>query len=151
MANLKYTNGICYTEKPDINYQKIDNSFLCIYINDFVKKFRQFNNDEFLITVSNLKKIIKKDNQVLACLFEQLKENNFIIKLEGNDESINNLEISCKNITKNTSFKFNYLIQNLPGIVEISSKTDIPTFGIIIMNIVAHIISKLKILRILND
>ncbi len=27
--------------------QNIDNSFLCVYINNFVKKFRDYNNDEF--------------------------------------------------------------------------------------------------------
>src|SRR5690606_20167594 len=45
-----------------------------------------------------------------------------------------------------TSNNFIYQIQNLPTIVELSSKTDIPAVGIIIMKIVALIISKLKIL-----
>lgn len=126
--------------------QIIDNSFLYVYINDYVKKFRNYNKDEFIIAISGLKRFINKDDNVLTSLFEQLKLNNFTIEFEGNDESVNLIDITCKNITKDTYSNFKYQIQNLPAIVEISSKTDIPAVGVIIMQIVAQIISKLKIL-----
>ena len=47
-------------EKTRINYvcqggQIIDNSFLDVYINDYVKKFRNYNKDEFIIDISGLK------------------------------------------------------------------------------------------------
>ncbi|RYF88637.1 MAG: hypothetical protein EOO00_10910, partial [Chitinophagaceae bacterium] len=61
-------------------------------------------------------------------------------------ESINHIDITCKNITKDTTNNYKYQIQDLPTIVELSSKTDIPAVGIIIMKIVAQTISKLKIL-----
>ena len=59
---------------------------------------------------------------------------------------INEINITCKNVTKDTTFNFKYEIQNLPAIVEISSKTDIPVVGIIVTKIVAQIISKTKII-----
>ncbi|MBV5312775.1 MAG: HAD-IIIC family phosphatase [Prolixibacteraceae bacterium] len=121
-------------------------TLLYVYINNFVKKFRNYNNDEFLIVISGLKRFIHKDDKVLTYLFEKLKENNFIIEFEGTDESVNHIDITCKNITKDTSCNFTYQIQNLPTIIELSSKTDIPAVGIIVMKIVAQIISKLKIL-----
>lgn len=121
-------------------------TLLYVYINNFVKKFRNYNNDEFLIVISGLKRFIHQDDKVLTYLFEKLKENNFIIEFEGNDESVNHIDITCKNITKDTSYNFTYQIQNLPTIIELSSKTDIPAVGIIVMKIVAQIISKLKIL-----
>lgn len=121
-------------------------TLLHVYINNFVKKFRNYNNDEFLIVISGLKRFIHKDEKVLTYLFEQLKENNFTIEFEGNEESINHLDITCKNITKDTSYNFTYQIQNLPAIVELSSKTDIHLVGIFITRIVAQIISKLKTL-----
>jgi FkbH-like protein len=126
--------------------QNIDNSFLCVYINDFVKKFRTYNKDKFRIAISGLKRFIPKDDKGIKWLFEKLNENNFIIELEDNEDSINQIYITCKNITKDTSYNFTYQIQNLPTIVELSSKTDIPTVGIIIMKVIAQIISKLKIL-----
>ncbi|MEI6349389.1 MAG: HAD-IIIC family phosphatase [Bacteroidota bacterium] len=133
-------NSVCY------GCQDIGNSFLCVYINDFVKKFRDYNKDEFIIAISGLKSFIPKDDKGLTWLFEQLNENNFIIEIDGNEEGINEIDITCKNITKDTYCNFKYQIQNLPTIVELSSKTDIPVTGIIIMKIVALVISKLKIL-----
>ena len=126
--------------------QNIDNSFLSVYINDFVKKFRNYNKDEFAITISRIKKFIPNDDNNLTWLFEQFKENNFNLEFEGAEENINEIDITCKNISKNTSFNFKYQIQNLPTIVELSSKTNIHLCGIIISKIVAQIISKLKTL-----
>lgn len=146
MTKSENINAFCDNEQLQTNCQKIDNSFLCVYINNFIKKLHNYNNDEFLITISGLKKFINEDDKVLTYLFEQLKENNFTIEFEGIEESINYLDITCKNITKDTSYNYKYQIQNLPTIVELSSKTDIPAVGIIIMKIIAQIITKLKIL-----
>jgi len=82
--------------------QNIDNSFLCVYINDFVKKFRNYNKDEFTIAISGLKRFIPQNDNNLTWLFKQLKENNFNIEFEGNEESIKEIDITCKNITKKT-------------------------------------------------
>ncbi len=125
---------------------QIDNAFIRVYINDFVRKFRNYNTDEFVVVITGLKKFIPKDDKVLVSLIEELKLHKFTIENEGSQESINEIDITCKNITKNISYKFKYKIQFLPAIVEISSKTDIPFVGIIITKIVAQIISKSKIL-----
>jgi len=135
-----------HIDKLPRNSRKIDNSFLCVYINDFIKKLRNYNKDKFIITISGLKSFILEDDMVLTSLIQQLKENNFTIEIEGNEESINHLDITCKNISKDTSYNYEYQIQNLPAIIELSSKTDIPAVAIIIMKVIAQIISKLKIL-----
>lgn len=134
------------SEKIRIKTMKIDNAFIRVYIIEFVKKFRNYNTDEFVVAIEGLKKFIPKDDTVLVCLIEELKQNNFTIEYEGNQESINKIDITCKNITKNTSYNFKYEIQSLPAIIELSGKTDISAVGIIIMRIVAHIISKSKII-----
>jgi FkbH-like protein len=139
------------SEKIKINVassdcQKTDNAFLSVYLNDFVKKFRNYNSDEFLITITAVKSFIDKDEKLLTFLFEQLKENGFIIEFEGNEESISHIEVVCKNITKDTSYNLKYQIQNLISIVDLSCKIGVPIIGIIIMKIVAKIIGKLKIL-----
>lgn len=124
----------------------MENYFLNVYINEFIQKFRHYNEDEFIIAISGLKRFIQNDDKALKYLFEQLQKNNITLEFEGNEESINHVHITCKNITKNTSYDFKYQIQNLPTIVELSSKTDIPVVGIIIMKIVAQIITKIKLL-----
>ncbi|MDR2084619.1 MAG: HAD-IIIC family phosphatase [Bacteroidales bacterium] len=134
------------SEKTRNEMMKIDNAFLRVYINDFVKKFRDYNTDEFVVAIKGLNKFIIKDDTVLVSLIEELRQNNFTIENDGNQESINEIDITCKNITKNTSYNFKYQIQNLPSIVELSSRTDISVVGIIIMRIIEQIISKLKVL-----
>jgi len=124
----------------------IDNVSLRVYIIDFVKKFRDYNSDEFLVVINGLYNFIPNDDQIFDELLEELKQLNFTIEIEGNQESINEINITCKNVTKDTTFNFKYEIQNLPAIVEISSKTDIPVVGIIVTKIVAQIISKTKII-----
>lgn len=134
------------SEKIRIKTMQIDNAFLRVYINDFVKKFRDYNTDEFVVAIKGLKKFIPIEDTVLVSLIEELKQNNFTIELEGNEESISQIDTTCRNITKNTSDNFKFQIQFLPTIIELSSKTDISAVGIFIMRIVAQIISKTKII-----
>jgi HAD superfamily phosphatase (TIGR01681 family) len=125
---------------------KNGNYYIDIFINQLVKKFTTYNSDIFEIKISGLYKFINKGDTTLTYLFEQLKENNFSIEFEGNDESITSLNITCINRTHNEVDDLIYQIQNLPLIIELSSKTDIPVVGIIIMKVVAQIISKMKLL-----
>jgi len=134
------------SEKIRIKTMPIDNVFLRVYITDFVKKFRDYNSDKFLVVINGLNNFIPNDDQLIDELLEEFKKHNFTIEIEGNQESINEINITCKNVTKNTTYNFKYGIQNLPAIVEISSKTDIPVVGIFITKIVTQIISKTKII-----
>ena len=120
--------------------------FLSIFINDYVKKFRNYNLDEFNIRIYGLKSFISEGDNNIFSLLEELKNNNFNIENEGDEESISEVEVTCNNVTKNTSYNFKYQIQNLLTIIEISSKTNISVIEIIITKIVAQIISRLKIL-----
>ena len=139
------------SEKISLNagcheFQYIDNFFLRVFINDFVKKFRSYNNEAFLVEISGIERFVNKEDEVLVCLYEQLKINNFYIEIEGNNESLDHIDTTCKNITQDTSNKFKFQIQNLSSLVVLSSETDIPLIGIITMKIVAQIIVNLKIL-----
>ena len=136
-SETKNINSLC---------QIIDNPFLCVYINDYIRKFRSYNEDEFVITISGLTSFISQDDTILNCLFEQLKQNKFTIETVGDEKSINDIEINCKNTTKNSSYNFKYQIQDIPTLIELSSKTDLPLIGIIIIKIVAQIICKIKTL-----
>src|SRR5688572_14948370 len=101
---LEKVNATCYSDKLHKNSQIIDNRFLCVYINNFVKKLRIYNNDKFLICISGLKRLINEDDKILKYLFDQLNENNFTIELEGNQQHISYADITCRNVTKNTSY-----------------------------------------------
>jgi len=129
-----------------VDWQSIDNSYIEVYMNHFVKQFRHYNNDEFLIVVSGLTRFIRKEDKVLMYLLERLKGNKFTIEFVDSVERITHIDVACTNTTQNMSDKFIYQIQNLPTIIELSSKTDRSAVEIIIMKIVAQIITKSKIL-----
>lgn len=139
-SETKNINSFCRTS------QVIDNPFLYVYINDYIRKFRSDNEDEFIITISGLNSFISQDDAILKCLFEQLKQNKFVIENVENKKSINDIEINCKNATTNSSYNFKYQIQDIPTLVELSSKTDLPLIGIIVIKIVSQIICRTKTL-----
>lgn len=134
------------TKSEKINTSVLDNTYLNVYINDYVKKFRDYNSDEFIISISGLKKFIPEDDTLLVRFIEELKQNKITIENEGNQERVNEIEITCKNITKDKSYNFKHQVQNLPSLLYISCKTDIPVVGIIITKIIAQVISKVKLL-----
>lgn len=134
------------TNNFNIAVNEIANNYVNVFINNFVSKFRNFNKDGFQISIFGLDNFINRDDKVLIYLFEQLNKNNFKIEFTGEEERTKNLEIACRNITNDLTYNFIYQIQNLPSIVEISSRTDIPLVGIFIMKIVAQVICNYKIL-----
>ena len=133
-------------DKLGTNWQKIYTSYIGVYMNHFVKKFRKYNNDEFIITIADLNKFIDNDDEILIYLFEQFKQNNFHIEFIGKADSINQISVDYRNITKNKADNLKYQIQDLINIVELSTKTDISIVGIFIMKIIAQIIIKTKTL-----
>ena len=133
-------------DKLSTNWQETHTSYIGVYMNHFVKKFRKYNNDEFIITIADLNKFIDNGDIILTYLFEQFKQYNFHIEFIGKADSINQICVDYRNITKNKTDNLQYQIQDLINIVELSNKTDIPIVGIFIMKIVAQIIIKTKTL-----
>lgn len=130
----------------NIKIEFMDNKFISVFIDNLVRTFRSYNKDYFTITISYLKKNTDKDDDVLSFLLKKLEENKIFIVLCSSKDSVNQIEVEVLNTTTNISYSFNYQIQNLPSILELSSRTDIPMLGIIIMKITAYIITKSKIL-----
>jgi FkbH-like protein len=128
------------------NPEEIKNEFLNIFINDYVRKFRVHNLDEFSVQITGLKKFVYKNDTVLDTLLAELKQSKINIEFNGDKERIKEIEITCKNITNNSIYNFNYQIQSLPNLIDLSSKTNIPVVAIITIRIIAQIICKIKIL-----
>ncbi len=119
--------------------------FIGIFIDNLVRKFRCDNKDYFTLQINGLGCFIENDDIVLF-LINNLNNLGFCIKIKGGEKRINDLNIICINNTKKEEYKYQYYIQNLPSIIEISSRTNISIIGIIIMKIVAQTIFKYKTL-----
>jgi len=137
---------ICDTDELQANEQQIVNSYIRVYVNHLVKKFRNYNSDEFAISISGLDGLIDKDYMALTYLVEELRQSKFDIAFRGKKDHIDQINVDYTNVTNNKSYDLRYHIQDLVSTAVLSCKTDIPILGIIIMRIVAQIIIKSKTL-----
>lgn len=120
--------------------------YINTYAENLLKKFRIYNDDKFSFVIYNLKCFLDEDETILQSLLQQLQKYNFFIELKGTETSVSTIKVYCNNETKNEDYCYDYQIQDITSIIELSSKTDIPIAGIIIMRVVAQTIIKLKIL-----
>lgn len=120
--------------------------FINIYVDNLVKQFRNYNNDKFTIHITGLACFVDKNNEIISYLHKLLIRFDFSIIVSGSAKRIDSIGVICTNETKQETYEYKYQIQNLPTIFELSSKTNIPTVGLIIMKIVAQTISKQKVL-----
>lgn len=122
------------------------NEYMNNYFKHFIQKFRTYNDDQFDIKIFGIKCFVNDNEKILNNLLKEFKHNKFNIEVEGEKERLSEIEIICKNNTNNSIYNFNYQIQSLPHLCDLSSRTKIPIIAIVIMKIVALIISKVKIL-----
>lgn len=120
--------------------------YIDTYTECFIQKFRDFVADEYEIEICGLGNFIQKNSDILNYLIERLNANKFLIRFQGKIKYIEAINISCKNSSKGELYNYTYQIQNLPAIIEFSSKTDIPIIVIFTMRIVAQTIVKTKTL-----
>lgn len=124
----------------------IENIFFKAYINNFIKVFRRYNTDRYVITINGLNDFIDKDCKFTSLLLEKLALLGFIIKFDNSLEIIDCINISCKKDSDNYLVNTYFKIQDISSIIEQSSKTDIPLVCLIIMKSIAKLICEIKIL-----
>lgn len=135
-----------YTYCNRLNTISKAEKFIDIFIENLIKKFRYYNGDKFIITISEIKNFVRVKDENISYLLNNLNDLGFIINIEGNKKNIHSIDVKCLNVSKNEYYDYEYPLFNLSSIIELSSKTNIPVIGIFIMKIVAQTIIKLKII-----
>ena len=79
-------------------------------------------------------------------LLNKLNDNDFIIKFVEPETTITSLHIAYTNITNSTCGKYNFQIQDLPSLIEMSGRANISLYDIIIMKIVSQLICQYRII-----
>lgn len=111
---------------------------------NLLKKFRLYCKDKFIITIGSVGLFVDISNELILYLRNILVCNGFQIQIKGEENCIEDIAIECFNISKNEKYSYKYQIQGLPSLVELSTRTNIPTIVLIIMKIVAQTIFKQK-------
>lgn len=149
MAEEHYSENLhCFINVPIEQLKQKQNAeiFISIYIDNLIKKFRCYNEDTYTFVIDGLGCFIDSGSNTTLYLCEKLKENKFFIEITGFEKRIREIDVTCTNNSKNETYSYKYQVQDLPSIIELSSKTDIPIVGIIIMKIVGQTIVKQKII-----
>lgn len=120
--------------------------YINVFVENLIKKFRYYNSDEFVITISDMKNFVDLCDDRFLFLLGVLKDNGFTVIIDGDEKNVSIVNVSCRNETKEEDYNYVYKIQCLPSIIDLSAKTDIPVSAIIIMRIIAQTIIKQKIL-----
>jgi FkbH-like protein len=137
--------------KDDLKYSRLkestcQNIYLKVYINNFVKTFRSYCDLTYSISISGLGNFIPTENNDFSNLLDMLADYGFTIKFIDEAETIESLQIVYTNSNDASLHQLECNIGNLISIIALSSKTGIPTIGIIIMKIVSRLICQSKIL-----
>lgn len=116
------------------------------FIDNLVKVFRRYNKDDIEITIKGLICFANKDCDLVQSLLKSMSLYGIRIKLDGGSETVEDIDVLCVNCSNGTTVCTKFQIQDIPSVIEQSSKTDIPLVCLIIMKSVALVISKIKIL-----
>ena len=121
-------------------------SYIELFIKNLVLAFRGYNKDAFILTILGIKEFISEGDEALFQLCKQLKHYDIDIKIEGGDNCIDYIDVTCDNLTKQSTSRIGYSLQSVTTLIELSSKTGMSISTLIVMNVVARVISKHKTL-----
>jgi len=121
-------------------------SYVRVFLNHLVQKFRQYNNDEFTVRISGVGGLIQDGDVVLRYLLEQLRQRQFDIVIREENSHLDHIDVDYEDATSKQSCHLNYRIQDVVSIAALSATTGIPLMGIFIMRIVAQIVVRSKTL-----
>lgn len=121
-------------------------SYLRVFVNHLVQKFRQYNSDEFTVCISGADGLVQDGDVVLRYLLEQLTQSKFDVLFKGENAHIDHIDVDYENATTKQRYHLTYRIQDLVSTAALSATTGIPLIGIFIMRIVAQIVVRSKTL-----
>lgn len=126
--------------------RSINNKYIDIYINNYVKSFRKFVTSKYTINIGGLGNFIATDDHTVEFLINSLRSYDFEIIISNGQETIDKIDVeyTCEKDVKHEHFE--YRIEDLTSTINLSSKTGISIIGILIMRIVSTIICKDKII-----
>lgn len=121
------------------------NEYIDTYIDNYVKPFRDFIANKYMVYIGGLADFIAVDDHDVSILLHKLQTYGFEVTISNGRDTID--EIQVEYISEETGKGlFEYRIENLISTIYLSSKTGISIVGILVMQIVSRIICKSKTL-----
>lgn len=121
------------------------NKYIDIYIDNYVKPFRDFITGKYMVCIGGLADFITVDDHDVTHLLHKLQTCGFEVTISNGQDTIDEILVEYTN-EENQKGLFEYRIENLISTIYLSSKTGISIVGILVMQIVSRIICKSKTL-----
>lgn len=117
------------------------NKYIASFIKGIIIAFRAFHKEPVTICIRGMKKIVGSD---VLCLefINYVSEYGFNIVLDGEDTCVSCIDVICNSNKVETNFK--YHLNNLTLLLEISSKSEISLFTLLVMKVISTYISQTK-------
>ncbi|MCM1311680.1 MAG: HAD-IIIC family phosphatase [Roseburia sp.] len=122
----------------------MNNKYIDTYIENYVKPFRSFITSEYTLNIGGLADFITVDDYEVSLLLHKLQMYGFEVTISKGQDTIDEILVEYTNKENSKHELFEYRIENLISIINLSSKTGISIVGILVMQIVSKLICKLK-------
>ena len=124
----------------------VNNKYLDVYINNYIKSFRSFDTSKYIVNISGLADFITANDYDVTLLINKLQSYDFNITIFNGQDTVDEIQVEYTREDNGEYNVFEYKIENLISIINLSSKTDISIVGILVMQIISRIICKFKTL-----
>lgn len=122
------------------------NDYLRNFVDGFIKAFRAYNEHSFSLTIFGLGSFVEENDGFFSELIGLLGSNGFDVSIEGTESSIDSVMVFYTDTTEGRPGYFKCCIDSLPLLIELSSKTNIPLYAIIIMKTLSQLVCREKTL-----
>ena len=120
------------------------NKYIDVYINNYVRQFRNFITSNYIINISGVAGFITTDDHDLSFLLHKLQTLGFEVTISSGLDTIDEIQVEYTIRGNANDEFFEYRIENLITTIYLSSKTGISIVGILVMQIISQIICKSK-------
>lgn len=120
------------------------NKYIDIYINNYVKHFRDFITNKYIVNIGGIAGFIAADDHNLSFLLHKLQTYGFEVTISNGQDTIDEIQVEYTISDRANDEFFGYKIENLASTIYLSSKTGISIVGILVMQIISQIICKSK-------
>lgn len=122
------------------------NKYIDVYINNYVRQFRNFITNNYIVNIGGVAGFIAADDHDLSFLLNKLQTYGFEVTISNGQDTIDEIQVEYTIRGNANDELFGYKIENLVSTIYLSSKTGISIAGILVMQIISQIICKSKTL-----
>lgn len=122
------------------------NKYIDVYINNYVRQFRNFITNNYIVNIGGVAGFIAADDHDLSFLLHKLQTYGFEVTISNGQDTIDEIQVEYTIRGNANDGLFGYKIENLVSTIYLSSKTGISIAGILVMQIISQIICKSKTL-----